>query len=46
MIHLGVLGNGDVHVSYVLITIASILVIGFFGLRFLDKSEALTLDRI
>jgi lipopolysaccharide transport system permease protein len=46
MIHLGVLGKGQVRLSDVLISVGTIVVVGFFGLRFLNRSEALTLDSI
>jgi len=46
MIRLGLVGYGDVRMSGVIITLVTILVIGFFGLRFFDSSEARSLDEL
>jgi lipopolysaccharide transport system permease protein len=46
MIHQGLLGDGDIKTSGVIVCIATIVVIGGLGLRFFDKSESLSLDEL
>jgi len=46
MVHRGLLGTGDVRTSGVAVTLGTIVVVGFFGLRFFDSSESRALDRL
>jgi lipopolysaccharide transport system permease protein len=44
MVHKGLLGAGAIPTDAVFVCVGSILIIGFLGLRFFDKSESLALD--
>jgi lipopolysaccharide transport system permease protein len=46
MVHRGLLGDGDIQTSGLIVTIATIVVVGALGLRFFDSSESRALDRL